>query len=194
VRFMLRSALKLSHRIDQFNDYMGQLVRWLVLAAVLISAGNAIFRKTFNISSNSWLEIQWYLFSAVFLLGGGYVFLRNAHVRIDLVSSRLSKRSNAWIDGIGIVVVVFPLCIIFIGLSWPLLANAWVSGEMSQNAGGLVRWPAYALIPMGFAVLLLQAVSELIKRIAFLRGLIPEPLSAQTRQPNEKPRAEESAS
>jgi TRAP-type mannitol/chloroaromatic compound transport system permease small subunit len=171
--------LKVSNGIDWLNDHVGHLVRWLVLAAVLISAGNAIIRKVFNISSNAFLEIQWYLFSAVFLLGAGYAFLRNVHVRIDFISSKLTKRTNAIIDAVGIVVFLIPLCVILIGLSWPLFTKAWASGEMSQNAGGLIRWPVYSLVPLGFGLLLLQAFSELIKRVAFLRGLIPEPLSVE---------------
>lgn len=173
----MRALLKISHLIDTFNEWVGRLVMWLVLAAVLISAGNAIVRKAFNIGSNAFLEIQWYLFAAVFMLGVGYVMLRNAHVRIDFVSSRLSKRTNAWIDAIGIVVFTIPLSLIMIQLGWPLFERAWTSGEMSQNAGGLIRWPVLLLIPLGMALLLMQTVSELIKRIAFLRGLIPDPLA-----------------
>jgi len=185
--------LALSGLIDRFNDRIGRLIRWLVLAAVLISAVNAILRKLFNIGSNAFLEIQWYLFAAVFLLGAGYAFLRNVHVRIDFISSKLSKRTNAIIDAAGIIVFLIPLCIILITLSWPLFYNAWVSGEMSQNAGGLIRWPVYALIPLGFSILLMQALSELIKRIAFLRGLIAEPMSVEHHKSDEELLAEEMA-
>jgi len=185
--------LALSGLIDRFNDRIGRLIRWLVLAAVLISAVNAILRKLFNIGSNAFLEIQWYLFAAVFLLGAGYAFLRNVHVRIDFISSKLSKRTNAIIDAAGIIVFLIPLCIILITLSWPLFYNAWVSGEMSQNAGGLIRWPVYALIPLGFSILLMQALSELIKRIAFLRGLIAEPMSVEYHKSDEELLAEEMA-
>src|SRR5688572_26352196 len=152
---------------------------WLVLAAVVISAGNATLRKAFNIGSNAWLEIQWYLFAGVFMLGVGYVMLKNAHVRIDFISSQLSKRTNAIIDAIGIVIFTIPLSIIMIDLGWPLFRQAWVSGEMSQNAGGLIRWPVWGLLPLGFAILLLQAVSELIKRVAFIRGHLAEPFSVE---------------
>lgn len=169
--------LKLSRLIDALNEWVGKLVIWLILAAVLISAGNAIMRKAFNIGSNAYLEIQWYLFAAVFMLGVGYVFLRNAHVRIDFIASRLSKRTNAIIDAIGIVVFVIPLSVILINLSWPLFMNAYVSGEVSSNAGGLIRWPVMLLIPAGFSLLLIQSLSELIKRIAFLRGARSEPFS-----------------
>lgn len=168
--------LKTSRLIDALNHRVGQAIIWLVLAAVLISAGNAIVRKAFNTSSNALLEIQWYLFSAVFLLGAGYAFLKNAHVRIDFVSNRLSPKMRNWIDIVGILVFLGPLCAILIKLSWPLFENAWTSGEMSQNAGGLIRWPVLLLIPAGMALLLAQAVSELIKRIAFLHGAIADPL------------------
>lgn len=172
----MNAMLKFSRLIDAFTDLVGKSVIWLVLAAVLISAGNAIVRKAFNMSSNALLEIQWYLFSAVFLLGAGYAFLKNAHVRIDFISNHLSPKMRNWIDIVGIIIFLGPLCILLIKLSWPLFVNAWVSGEMSQNAGGLVRWPAMLLIPAGMALLLLQAASELIKRFAFLRGAIPDPL------------------
>jgi TRAP-type mannitol/chloroaromatic compound transport system permease small subunit len=176
-REKMQGLLKLSRLIDAASERVGGLIYWLVLAAVLISAGNAMVRKAFNISSNAFLEIQWYLFSAVFLLGAGYTFLRNAHVRIDFLSNRFSARMRNWIDIVGMLVFLIPLCVVFIELSWPLFVNAWESGEMSQNSGGLIRWPAYVLVPLGFALLLLQALSELVKRFAVLRGLIPDPLA-----------------
>jgi TRAP-type mannitol/chloroaromatic compound transport system permease small subunit len=185
--------LKLSGVIDRINEVIGKLIMWLVLAAVLISSGNAIIRKAFNIGSNAFLEIQWYLFAAVFMLGVGYVMLKNAHVRIDFISARLSKRTNAIIDAIGIVVFTIPLSAIMIDLGWPLFARALQSGEMSQNAGGLIRWPAMMLIPLGFAILLTQAVSELIKRVAFIRGLRDEPFSAESTKSDEELLAEELA-
>ena len=169
--------LKLSRLIDGFSNLLGKLVMWLVLGAVLISAINAIMRKAFNVGSNAYLEIQWYLFAAVFMLGAAYVLLHNAHVRIDFVAARLSKRTNAWIDAIGIVVFLIPLCVILIDLSWPFFMRTYLSGEMSENAGGLIRWPVVLMIPLGFAVLMLQAVSELIKRIAYLTGRLDEPFS-----------------
>ena len=173
----MRALLKLSSLIDALNEWIGRLVMWLVLAAVLISAGNALMRKAFNIGSNAYLEVQWYLFAAVFMLGAGYVFLHNGHVRIDFISSRLSRRANAAIDAIGIVVFLIPLCLILIDLSWPYFLRAYVSGEMSENAGGLIRWPVLLLIPTGFAILLLQAASELIKRLAFLGGARAQPFT-----------------
>jgi TRAP-type mannitol/chloroaromatic compound transport system permease small subunit len=173
----LNALLRMSALIDRFNELLGKLIMWLVLAATIISAANAVMRKTFDIGSNAWLEIQWYLFAGVFMLGVGYVMLKNAHVRIDFISSKLSKRTNAIIDAIGIVVFTIPLAIIMVGLGWPLFERAYVSGEMSQNAGGLIRWPVLMLIPLGFSLLCAQALSELIKRIAFLTGHRDEPFS-----------------
>lgn len=173
----MRFLLRISDVIDWFTYRLGKLVGWLVLAAVLISAGNAIMRKAFNIGSNAYLEVQWYLFAAVFMLGAAYVFLHNAHVRIDFVSSRLRRRTNAIIDCLGIVLFLIPLCLILIDLSWPFFVRAYQSGEMSENAGGLIRWPVIMLIPVGFAILLLQAFSELFKRIGFLVGAREDPFS-----------------
>jgi len=189
----LGALLKFSSGVDALSGWVGKFIRWLVLASVLISAGNAIVRKIFNTSSNSFLEIQWYLFAAVFMLGAGFAFLRNAHVRIDFISNKLSRRTNAIIDALGIVVFVIPLCVILIDLSWPLFYTAWETGEVSSNAGGLIRWPVMLLIPVGFALLLVQAVSELIKRIAFLRGLIDEPISIEPGKSEEEVLAEQLA-
>jgi len=189
----VNALLKLSALIDRINEAVGKVVMWLVLAAVLISAGNAIMRKAFDIGSNAYLEIQWYLFSGVFMLGVGYVMLKNAHVRIDFISSRLSKRTNAWIDAIGILVFTIPLSIIMIDLGWPVFARAWISGEVSSNAGGLIRWPVLVLIPVGFTILLLQCCSELIKRVAFLRGLRSEPFSVEAQKSDDELLAEELA-
>lgn len=173
----MKPLLQLSRLIDALNEGIGKLVMWFVLAAVLISAGNAIMRKAFDIGSNAFLEIQWYLFAAVFMLGSGYVFLRNGHVRIDFIASKLSKRTNTIIDIVGIVMFTIPLSLILINLSWPVFERAWVSGEMSQNAGGLIRWPVFLLVPLGFGVLALQCLSELIKRVAFLTGHLKEPIT-----------------
>lgn len=169
--------LTLSRLIDALTERIGKLAMWFILATTMISAGNAIVRKIFDTSSNAFLEIQWYLFAGVFMLGSGYAFLRNAHVRIDFISSKFSARGRNWVDVIGIIVFVFPLCYMMATLGWPLFVNAYESGEMSSNAGGLIRWPVYALIPAGFALLALQSLSELIKRIAFLTGNGPDVLA-----------------
>jgi len=177
--------LSLSRLIDKITTGIGKFTMWLILATTLISAGNAIVRKIFNTSSNGLLEIQWYLFAGVFLLGAGYGFLRNSHVRIDFISSRMSARTRNWIDVVGIVAVLFPFCILSIVLGWPLFTNALATGEMSQNAGGLIRWPAYGLIPLGFSFLAMQGVSELIKRFAFLLGQGPDVLSHEETESDE---------
>lgn len=173
----MKFLFKLSGLVDAFNGRVGLAIKWLILVAVLLSAGNAIARRVFHMGSTAFIEMQWYLFSGVFLLGAGYAFLKNVHVRIDFVSSRLSARTRSWIDIVGILVFLAPFCWILIQMSWPLFVKAWYSGEMSQSAGGLIRWPVYLLLPLGMALLLLQSASELIKRIAFLRGLIPDPLA-----------------
>jgi len=171
--------LSLSKRIDQFSEWVGRWVAWLVLAAVLISAGNAVTRKAFNMSSNAFLEIQWYLFAAVFMLAAGYTLMRQEHVKIDVVSGRFSKRTQIWIDIVGICLFLFPFIFMMIKLSMPLVINAFVTGEVSSNAGGLIRWPVFALLPLGLLLLGVQGISELIKRIAFLKGLIPDPTKKQ---------------
>ncbi len=187
------ALLKLSSGVDAISGRIGNFIRWLVLASVLISAGNAIVRKLFNTSSNSFLEIQWYLFAAVFMLGAGFAFLRNVHVRIDFISNKLTKRTNAIIDAAGIVLFIIPLCVIMIDLGWPLFYTAWQTGEVSSNAGGLIRWPVMLLIPVGFALLMLQAASELIKRLAYLGGAIEEPISPDPSQSAAEPQDEEAA-
>ena len=167
--------LSLSRLIDRFTAWVGRWVAWLVLAAVLISAINAAVRKLFNTSSNAYLEIQWYLFAAVFLLAAGYTLMRQEHVKIDVISGRLSKRTQIWIDVVGLVFFVLPLVFTVIRLSLPLVIRAYEMNEYSSNAGGLIRWPVFAMLPLGFLLLGIQAISELIKRVAFLRGLIPDP-------------------
>ena len=182
--------LSLSKRIDAFSEWMGRWVAWLVLFAVLISAANASMRKAFNMSSNGFLEIQWYLFAAVFLLASGYTLLRQEHVKIDVVSGRFSKRTQIWIDIIGICVFLLPFTFMITKLALPLVINAYVTGEVSSNAGGLIRWPVFALLPLGMLVLAVQAVSELIKRIAFLQGLVPDPSKKQGSKTSEEELAE----
>ncbi|NCP41223.1 MAG: TRAP transporter small permease subunit [Rhodoferax sp.] len=182
--------LALSRLIDKITTGIGRFTMWLILATTLISAGNALVRKIFNIGSNSLLEIQWYLFAAVFLLGAGYGFLRNSHVRIDFIATKLSARTRNWIDIIGIVLVLVPFCSISINLGWAFFLQAYLSGEMSQNAGGLIRWPVYFLIPAGFALLLMQSTSELIKRVAFLRGVGHDVLSGEDAKSDDQKNAE----
>ncbi len=187
----MQRLIQLSRLIDSLSTRIGRLTMWLILATTLISAGNAIVRKAFSTSSNALLEIQWYLFAAVFMLGAGYGFLKNSHVRIDFVSARLSARTRNWIDVGGIVLVLIPFCLICIALSWPMFVQAWDSGEMSGNAGGLIRWPVYALMPLGFGLLLLQALSELLKRVLFLRGLAPDSLADADHKSDEQKHLEE---
>ena len=165
--------LAVSHRIDQLNEWIGRGLLWLVLLASLVSAGNALVRKTLGVSSNGWLEIQWYLFAAMVLLAAGYTLKHNGHVRIDVFSGRLSPRTRAWIDLFGAIFFLLPLCGLLVALSWPDFTTSLRSGELSPDAGGLVRWPVRALIPLGFMLLAAQGLSEMIKRIAFLRGLAP---------------------
>lgn len=172
----MKQLLALSRAVDFVNEHIGRLVYWCVLIMVLVSAANATSRYALNRASNAWLELQWYLFAAVFLLCAGYTLLHNEHIRIDVVSSRLSRRAQMWVDVFGLVVFLLPMTLFIMWLSWPIFMNAWTSGEISGNAGGLVRWPARLLVPLGFFLLSLQGISELIKRIAYLRGLIPDPV------------------
>jgi TRAP-type mannitol/chloroaromatic compound transport system permease small subunit len=168
------SLLALSRLIDRINEFVGRNVSWLVLAAVLISAGNATIRKMFDMSSNAWLEVQWYLFGAVFMLAAGYTLRKNEHVRIDVVAGNLSKRTRDWIDLFGHFLFLLPFCIMMTYLAWPFFWRSFSSGEMSSNAGGLIIWPAKLSILLGFVLLTAQAISEIIKRIAVLRGIINE--------------------
>ena len=167
--------LSLSRLIDRVTERIGHLLYWLILAAVLISAANATVRKAFNYSSNAYLEIQWYLFSLVFLFLAGYTLKQNEHVRIDIVTGRLPARARAWIDILGTLFFLLPMAVIIMWLSWPVFVDAYQRHEVSTNAGGLIIWPARLMVPIGFALLIVQAISELIKRIAFLRGMIPDP-------------------
>ncbi len=167
--------LKLSGLIDALSRFIGRWVIWLILASTAISALNAIVRKVFNYSSNAFLEVQWYLFAASFLLAAGFTLLNNEHVRIDVVVGRFSKRVQMWVDLFGFTVFLLPLCITVLYLGIPFFWQGYESNEVSSNAGGLIMWPVYLMMPLGFGLLLLQGISELIKRIAYLRGLIPDP-------------------
>ncbi|MEK0084808.1 TRAP transporter small permease subunit [Benzoatithermus flavus] len=169
------AALRFSAGIDRLNETIGRTVYWLVLAAVLISAVNAVIRKLFDVSSNAWLELQWQLFGAVFMLGAAYTFLKNEHIRIDIVSNLLPKRVRDWIDLLGHVLFLMPFVVIMIFDGIPFFLGSYRINEQSLNAGGLPQWPAKLLIPLGFFFLFLQGVSEIIKRIAVMQGAIPDP-------------------
>ena len=167
--------LGLSRGIDWFSEAIGKAMMWLVLVAVLVSSGNALQRYMFNRSSNAWLEAQWYLFGAVVLLGAAYTLKKNEHIRIDIVTAGLSQNVRNWIDVLGHMLFLIPLCLLMLWLGVPFFMRSFASGEMSSSAGGLIVWPAKLLVPLGFAMLLAQGVSELIKRVAFMRGLIDNP-------------------
>ncbi|MAQ45159.1 MAG: hypothetical protein CL813_02325 [Confluentimicrobium sp.] len=171
----MRALLALSRGIDAVTRVVGQAAAWLILVAVLVSAGNAVIRKAFNMSSNSWLELQWYLFGAVFMLCAAWALQRNAHVRIDVVTAHLRARTRAWIDLICHVLFLAPFVLLMTWLSWPFFMRSLASGESSSNAGGLILWPAKGLVLLGFIVLIVQTVSEIIKRVAHLTGHLPMP-------------------
>lgn len=187
----MKALLILSGWIDRCSERLGHVIYWLVLVAVLISAANAVVRKAFNMSSNAFLEIQWYLFSAIFLFCAGYTLLRNQHVRIDVIAGRLSKRAQAWIDVFGTLFFLFPMAIMIMWLSWPVFIETYQRHEVSSNAGGLIVWPARLLVPIGFFLLIAQGFSELIKRLAFLMGLIPDPTEKHEEKTAEEELAEE---
>ncbi|OHV82658.1 TRAP transporter small permease subunit [Rhizobium sp. LCM 4573] len=170
----MTGLLSLSRAIDAINTFFGKAVSWLLLLAIIISAVNATTRKLFNLSSNAWLEAQWYLFSAAFLVAAAYTLLSSEHVRVDLVYGNLPRKAQLWVEILGTIFFLFPFCLITIYLSWPTVAEKFMTGEVSNNTGGLILWPVWAMIPLGFALLTLQGVSELIKRIAILRGDLPD--------------------
>ncbi len=182
----MQALLKFSRGVDWLSTQIGKYVIWLILASTLISAVNAIVRKAFNISSNAFLEVQWYLFAASFLLAAGYTLLQNEHVKVDVISGRLSKRKQILIDIFGFIVFLTPMCLAVLWYGIPFFYRAFVSGEMSNNAGGLLRWPVYLMMPLGFGLLLLQGWSELIKRIAFLQGLIEDPTAKKAEKTAEE--------
>ena len=186
----MQGLLKLSHAIDWLNATVGKFVIWLIFAATVVSALNAVIRKVFNVSSNGFLEVQWYLFAWSFLVAAGFTLLHREHVRIDVLNSRLPKRVQVWIDIIGFALFLTPLCIVVLYLGVPLLIEKFQSGEMSGNPGGLIRWPVWLALPIGFVLLLLQGWSELIKRIAFLRGEGPDPMGRLTDKSAEEELAE----
>jgi TRAP-type mannitol/chloroaromatic compound transport system permease small subunit len=173
----LHGLLTLSRVIDAVNTRIGKWVAWLVVAAVAISATNATVRKVFDTSSNAWLELQWVLFAAVFLLCASWTLIQNEHIRIDIVNSFFSNRAKSWIELVGHLFFLIPFTIVMIVTGWPFFIASWSINEQSVNAGGLPQWPAKFLVPLGFALLFLQGVSELVKRIAVMRGRIPDPLA-----------------
>ncbi len=174
----MENLLKISSLIDAINERIGHFVKWLILAAVIVSTGNAIIRKVFNQSSNAWLELQWYLFGAVFMLGAAYTFLKNEHIRIDIVTGNFRKRTRDWIDVFGHIFFLVPFCWIMIYHGFPFFHRSYVLNEASMNAGGLTVWPAKLLIPVGFVLLLAQGISELIKRLAIIQGVMEDPNAA----------------
>ncbi len=187
----MQALLKFSRAVDRLNAFVGKYVIWLILASTVISAVNAIIRKIFNMSSNAYLEVQWYLFAAAFLLASAYTLLNGEHVKIDVIYHRLSKRTQTWIDVFGFIVFLTPVCVAVLWFGIPFFLQGYRSGEMSSNAGGLIRWPVYIMMPIGFALLLLQGWSELIKRIAFLKGLIEDPTHKKVEKTAEEELAEE---
>jgi TRAP-type mannitol/chloroaromatic compound transport system permease small subunit len=187
----MQALLKFSKAVDALNAFVGKYVIWLILASTVISAVNAIVRKAFNMSSNAYLEVQWYLFAAAFLLAAGYTLLHGEHVKIDVVSGRMSKRTQIGIDIFGFIFFLTPVCLAILWYGTPFFLKGYYSGEMSSNAGGLIRWPVYLMIPVGFTLLLLQGWSELIKRIAFLKGLIDDPTVKKVEKTAEEELADE---
>lgn len=186
----MRALLKFSKAVDWLNATIGKYAIWLIFAATLISALNAIVRKVFGTSSNAYLEAQWYLFAWSFLIAAGYTLLHREHVRIDVLNSRLSKRAQVWIDIFGLTFFLTPLCITVLYQCMPVVIQMYQSGEVSGNPGGLIRWPVWAALPIGFTLLLLQGWSELVKRIAFLRGEGPDPMGRLTDKSSEEELAE----
>jgi TRAP-type mannitol/chloroaromatic compound transport system permease small subunit len=173
----LRGLLRLSRVIDWINAQFAVIATWLVLIACLVSAGNATSRYLLSESSNAWLEAQWYMFAAMVLLGAPYTLRMNEHVRVDLIYGSASERTRIWIDILGSLFFLLPMCVILIYFTWPWFVQSWNIHEMSPNAGGLVRWPVKLLLPVGFSLLVLQAVSEIVKRAAALSGVIDEEFS-----------------
>ncbi|MBU1176648.1 MAG: TRAP transporter small permease subunit [Alphaproteobacteria bacterium] len=171
----MRGLLAMSRFIDRVTAFIGRFVAWLVLAAVVISAGNAILRKAFSISSNAWLELQWYLFGAVFMMAAAYTLQTNDHIRIDILYAARSKRTQDWIDLVGHVLFLLPFTVLMIWLLSPYVWRSFLSGEVSQNAGGLLLWPAKLMLLAGFTLLFFQGLSEIVKRIAIMGGLIADP-------------------
>lgn len=186
----MQALLSFSRAVDRLNAVVGRYAIWLILGATVISAVNATVRKLFNYSSNAYLEVQWYLFAWSFLIAAGYTLLDGEHVRIDVLNHRLPKRVRVWIDVVGYALFLTPLCLVMLYLCMPLLIEKIRSGELSPNPGGLLRWPVWVAIPLGFGLLLLQGWSQLIKCIAFLRGQGPDPTEPRSKKTAEQELAE----
>ncbi|MBU4612389.1 TRAP transporter small permease subunit [Achromobacter sp. GG226] len=189
----MRILLALSRLIDAINQRVGQVVMWITLIVVFISAGNAVVRKVFHTSSNAWLEVQWYMFGAMFLLTAGYTLLRNEHVRVDILASRFTQRRQIYLELFGTLFFLLPMAVVILWLSWPMFMDSYVTNEQSSNSGGLVRWPVKLLIPAGFLLLVLAGVSHLIKCVAFLMGKGPDPRDKPEEKSAEERLAEEIA-
>ena len=178
----MRGLIGLSSVIDRFNTFVGKAMGWLILLAVLVSATNAVVRKVFSTSSNAWLELQWYLFGAAFMLAAAYTLQQNEHIRIDVFYGSRSRRTQHWIDLLGHIFFLLPFVALMAWLLWPYTIQAFYSGQVSTNAGGLVIWPARAILLAGFVMLTFQALAEIVKKIAVMRGLMEDPhpfISAQ---------------
>lgn len=177
---MMNFLLTISRLIDQMNLRIGRWISWAILAAVVVSSANALGRKFFHSGSNAWLELQGYLFGALFLLASGYTLLKNGHVRVDVLSSRLSRRTQIKIEIAGTILFLMPAAILIMVLAWPMFWESWLTQEASPNAGGLIRWPAKLLVPVGFTLLVAAGVSHLIKCVGFLLGHCPDPTQRES--------------
>lgn len=181
----MRLLLSLSALIDRLNEKIGSVCNWLVLLACVVSAGNAMVRYAYDTSSNAWLEVQWYMFAVIVMFGASYTLKRNEHVRVDLLYMNLSRRGQLWIDILGTLIFLLPTCAILAWLSWPFFMQSYNVFEHSSNAGGLLRWPIKLVLPVGFALVALQGISELIKRVAFLNGYAVDSLEAHYERPTQ---------
>ena len=181
----MRLLLSFSTLIDWVNEKIGNVCNWLVLLACVVSAGNAMVRYAYDTRSNAWLEVQWYMFAVIVMFGASYTLKRNEHVRVDLLYMTLSRRGQLWIDILGTLVFLLPTCAILAWLSWPFFMQSYNVYEHSSNAGGLLRWPIKLVLPIGFALVALQGLSELIKRVAFLNGYAVDSLEAHYERPTQ---------
>jgi TRAP-type mannitol/chloroaromatic compound transport system permease small subunit len=181
----MRLLLSVSTLIDWINEKIGNVCNWLVLLACLVSAGNAMVRYAYDTSSNAWLEVQWYMFAVIVMFGASYTLKRNEHVRVDLLYMSMSRRGQLWIDILGTLFFLLPTCAILAWLSWPFFMQSYNVFEHSSNAGGLLRWPIKLVLPIGFALVALQGLSELIKRVAFLNGYAVDSLEAHYERPTQ---------